>query len=61
MINFEQVFKRYPGNLDALQNISLKIISGELIFVTGSSGAGKSTLLKLISAVEKPTLRINYF
>ena len=55
MINFEQVFKRYPGNLDALQNISLKIISGELIFVTGSSGAGKSTLLKLISSVEKPT------
>ena len=55
MINFEKVFKRYPGNLDALQNISLKIISGELIFVTGSSGAGKSTLLKLISSVEKPT------
>jgi len=55
MINFEQVFKRYPGNLDALQNISLKITSGELIFVTGSSGAGKSTLLKLISSVEKPT------
>ncbi len=61
MINFEQVFKRYPGNLDALQNISLKIISGELIFVTGSSGAGKSTLLKLISSVEKPSVRINYF
>ena len=55
MINFDQVFKRYPGNLDALQNISLKITSGELIFVTGSSGAGKSTLLKLISSVEKPT------
>ena len=55
MINFEQVFKRYPGNLDALQNINLKIISGELIFVTGSSGAGKSTLLKIISSVEKPT------
>ena len=55
MINFDQVFKRYPGNLDALQNISLKIASGELIFVTGSSGAGKSTLLKLISSIEKPT------
>ena len=55
MINFEQVFKRYPGNIDALQNISLKISSGELVFVTGSSGAGKSTLLKLISSIEKPT------
>ena len=55
MINFEQVHKRYPGNMDALQNISLKISSGELVFVTGSSGAGKSTLLKLISSIEKPT------
>mgnify|MGYP001460011986 FL=1 len=41
--------------MDALQDISLEISSGELIFVTGPSGAGKSTLLKLISAVEKPT------
>ena len=55
MISFEQVHKRYPGNMDALQNISLKISSGELVFVTGSSGAGKSTLLKLISSIEKPT------
>ena len=41
--------------MDALQDISLEISSGELIFVTGPSGEGKSTLLKLISAVEKPT------
>ena len=41
--------------MDALQDISLEISSGELIFVTGPSGAGKSTVLKLISAVEKPT------
>jgi len=55
MINFEKVFKRYPGNLDALQNINLEILPAELVFVTGPSGAGKSTLLKLISSVEKPT------
>ena len=55
MIKFSNVYKRYPGEMDALQDISLEISSGELIFVTGPSGAGKSTLLKLISAVEKPT------
>jgi cell division transport system ATP-binding protein len=55
MINFEKVFKRYPGNMDALQNINLEILPAELVFVTGPSGAGKSTLLKLISSVEKPT------
>ena len=55
MIKFDKVFKKYPGEMDALQDISLQISSGELVFVTGPSGAGKSTLLKLISAVEKPT------
>ena len=55
MINFEKIFKRYPGNMDALQNINLEILPAELVFVTGPSGAGKSTLLKLISSVEKPT------
>ena len=55
MIKFDKVFKKYPGEMDALQDINLEISSGELVFVTGSSGAGKSTLLKLISAVEKPT------
>ena len=51
MIKFDQVHKRYPGNLEALQNITFEINSGELIFVTGPSGAGKSTLLKLIAAI----------
>ena len=49
MIKFDQVHKRYPGNLGALQNITFEINAGELIFVTGPSGAGKSTLLKLIN------------
>ena len=56
MIKFDQVYKRYPGNQEALQNITFEINAGELIFVTGPSGAGKSTLLKLIAAIEPPTL-----
>ena len=55
MINFDKVYKSYPGNMDALQNINLEILPAELVFVTGPSGAGKSTLLKLISSVERPT------
>jgi cell division transport system ATP-binding protein len=55
MIKFDQVHKRYPGNLGALQNITFEINAGELIFVTGPSGAGKSTLLKLITAIEPAT------
>lgn len=55
MIQFDQVTKRYPGSDDVLKNVSLKIDTGELVFVTGHSGAGKSTLLKLIAAIERPT------
>ena len=55
MIKFDQVYKRYPGNLGALQNITFEINAGELVFVTGPSGAGKSTLLKLITAIEPAT------
>lgn len=55
MISFDKVFKRYPGGLEALSNVSFDIGKGEMVFVTGHSGAGKSTLLKLILALEKST------
>jgi cell division transport system ATP-binding protein len=55
MIRFEQVFKRYPGGRDAIRDLSFRIETGEMAFLTGHSGAGKSTLLKLISCIERPT------
>lgn len=56
MIQFENVFKRYPNTgSDALSNINFELHSGELTFLTGHSGAGKSTLLKLIMLTEKAT------
>ena len=55
MIEFDHVFKRYPGEHDALKDINFKIDPGEMVFITGHSGAGKTTLLKLISLIERPT------
>jgi len=55
MIRFEQVFKRYPGGRDAIRDLSFRVETGEMVFLTGHSGAGKSTLLKLISCIERPT------
>jgi cell division transport system ATP-binding protein len=55
MIEFSQVFKRYPSGYDALKNVSFSVDSGEMIFLTGHSGAGKSTLLKLIALMERPS------
>jgi len=55
MISFSKVWKRYPGGLEALRNITLAIEPGEMVFITGHSGAGKSTFLKLAAAIERPT------
>lgn len=55
MIEFTHVAKRYPGDYDALKNVSFKVERGEMLFLTGHSGAGKTTLLKLISLIERPT------
>jgi len=55
MISFQNLFKRYPGGHEALNNICFDMDDGEMAFLTGHSGAGKSTLLKIISLIEKPT------
>lgn len=56
MIQFQNVFKRYPNaGQDALSNVSFQLDPGELTFLTGHSGAGKSTLLKLIMLTERAT------
>jgi cell division transport system ATP-binding protein len=55
MISFDRVSKRYPNGRLALENVSLRIEAGEMVFLTGRSGAGKSTVLKLIALLERPT------
>ncbi|MDQ5920856.1 MAG: cell division transport system ATP-binding protein [Pseudomonadota bacterium] len=55
IIIFDQVSKIYPENITAIQNISLSIDRGELVFLAGHSGAGKSTVLKLIAGIETAT------
>jgi len=45
---------KYPKT-NVLQNINLKIESGEVVALMGGSGSGKSTLIKIISSFLQPT------
>ena len=45
----------YYGNIRALDGISLRVETGELVALIGSNGAGKSTTLKTISGLIRPS------
>ena len=45
----------YPGGVQALKDVDLKIGAGEFVIVVGLSGAGKSTLLRTINRLVDPT------
>ena len=55
MIQFTDVYMRYPGGSDVLKNINLRVEQGEMVYITGHSGAGKTTLLRLVALAERHT------
>ncbi|MBA4537536.1 cell division ATP-binding protein FtsE [Bacillus aquiflavi] len=55
MIEMQDVYKKYPNGVTAINGINIKIEKGEFVYIVGPSGAGKSTFIKMMYREEKAT------
>lgn len=58
IIRIEHLKKEFVGtkqSVEALKDINVEIMPGEIFGIIGLSGAGKSTLVRCINYLEKPT------
>lgn len=53
--NLTKTFHAPGGDVNALDNISFKVQTGQFISIIGKSGSGKSTLLSQLGALDQPT------
>ncbi|HOQ87519.1 MAG TPA: ATP-binding cassette domain-containing protein, partial [Phycisphaerae bacterium] len=49
----EKVSKIYPGNVKAVNGVSLEIRDQEFVVLVGPSGCGKSTTLRMVAGLEE--------
>jgi cobalt/nickel transport system ATP-binding protein len=55
IIDLRNVSYSYLGKINALKDVSFKVLPGEQICIMGANGSGKSTLLAIIDALVYPT------
>ena len=53
LLRMTLIGKRFPG-VQALDNVGLEVLPGEIHALLGENGAGKSTLLKILSGAQQP-------
>ena len=54
MIELRNVTKKFR-EINALENISLKVQKGEFFTILGPNGSGKTTILRIMAGIESPT------
>jgi len=55
MIETRNLYHVYPGNVQALEDVSIKIGEGEFTAIVGQNGSGKTTLALHLNGLLKPT------
>ena len=53
VLSLRNISKQYPG-VQALDNVSIDFMEGEVHCLVGENGAGKSTFIKMISGADQP-------
>ncbi len=54
-VRIKNISKMYPGDVIAVNNVSLDIADKEFVVLVGPSGCGKSTTLRMIAGLETVT------
>jgi osmoprotectant transport system ATP-binding protein len=54
-VELRQVTKVFPGEVQAVNHLTLEIPAGQVVALLGPSGCGKTTTLRLINRLEEPT------
>src|SRR5919202_6566310 len=54
-ILLDDVTKRFPNGVVAVNEVSLEVEDGEFMVLVGPSGCGKSTILRMVAGLEEVT------
>ena len=54
-IAIDDVEKTFPGGVQAVRRVSLRVEDGEFLVLVGPSGCGKTTLLRMIAGLDEAT------
>ncbi|GJM19392.1 MAG: sugar ABC transporter ATP-binding protein [Phycisphaeraceae bacterium] len=52
-VRVSNVWKVYPGGVEAVRDVSIEIPDGSFVVLVGPSGCGKSTTLRMIAGLEE--------